>query len=741
MSVAADGEAADGDDAGGDDSAFDAVQRIAMVDNFRQTASTDVVYSLPSSGALGSVANIVEGTTKRPAKRRRADLSAPNVGFANDMCTDDGSAPVPHESGGHMYFRVTSLRQLQQLRLAPLAPGVSSMLLADDIAITIHACLSCGDPLDTRGTGPAIYTEPLVGNAMPYSPVHLMTMSSMAIALWKEHFLRWRPGGMTLSLSFFECDEVADRSALSLLLSDLVSQGAFASAEGKLQGPSCPMQHSALMRMEEKGFAERSVAGASEAWRLTESGMINLKYAWDLGRPEKVMDARAGIPILQLTSWECMCKLQDLGWEWRQAPANRQALVFHPGKDAERIWYTSGTHAYKEYLQCLLDHERIFNAGIRSIPHGTRLEVYQALLAGRMPKARRAARPRREFIADMDDAAQVAALPQPHAARRRQTGQRRRNARSALDDIPSDANADDDDDDDDDGGGDADARQGPDGGEDAWFFDEELWGVVMGGSDHGGEAFGDAPQQGEAGPGLPARGGDPPGPPAAPLVAAAEPPLPPPASPPPPVVDPVAVDPPSLPPGPSASSSGDIGAGVQLVAVRGPAAIGPSGSGLIAQERPVEPGEVERILAGLRGHDWGIFRFTPVRKKPHGGYQVRCPFHRRNDVTDCKQEFKFPGPTDIDKRQTIIRLMYWCVEHHRFDRQRKHRRWKPTFADCPGARVSQIATQCVLVVARAGGMALGSGGWDGRRCGLWWWAVGRGRVGWNGMSCGWGGVR
>eukprot|EP00972_Heterocapsa_arctica_P016728 2467428-Heterocapsa_arctica.AAC.1 len=73
---------------------------------------------------------------------------------------------------------------------------------------------------------------------------------------------------------------------------------------------------------------------------------------------------------------------------------------------------------------------------------------------------------------------------------------------------------------------------------------------------------------------------------------------------------------------------------------------------------------------------YGIFTISPKQPGrqagPHGGYQVRCPFHRLNAKSECKKYLRIAGPGIEDKRITIRRLMWWCTMAKDFDRQRLH---------------------------------------------------------------------
>ena len=110
----------------------------------------------------------------------------------------------------------------------------------------------------------------------------------------------------------------------------------------------------------------------------------------------------------------------------------------------------------------------------------------------------------------------------------------------------------------------------------------------------------------------------------------------------------------------------------------------------------------ERLFSNLSGATWGAFRFTPVPSKgAHGYYQARCPRHRRNLKTDCKQELPVLGPERKDKEDCIRRLLYWCTMHSSFDRQRKHRAFKPTLAECPSlAEIVQYDAKAYMGLPR-----------------------------------------
>jgi hypothetical protein len=89
----------------------------------------------------------------------------------------------------------------------------------------------------------------------------------------------------------------------------------------------------------------------------------------------------------------------------------------------------------------------------------------------------------------------------------------------------------------------------------------------------------------------------------------------------------------------------------------------------------------------LKATSWGVFRLTPRTPDKgggvHGGYQANCPFHKRNDKSGCRKFFRILGPRPADRFTTLRRMLWWCLGHSDFDRQRKHIAWEPSEAELP----------------------------------------------------------
>ena len=127
----------------------------------------------------------------------------------------------------------------------------------------------------------------------------------------------------------------------------------------------------------------------------------------------------------------------------------------------------------------------------------------------------------------------------------------------------------------------------------------------------------------------------------------------------------------------------------------------PSGGARAGEEYPPPPppsppddedyddGEDPEVRAAgfARGY-WGVFRITP---KPNaskfGSLQARCVFRRNNDKTDCKKLMKMVGPTQEDRKRSLLRLIHWCAKAPLCHRQYSHMAFEPPEADVPDVSV------------------------------------------------------
>ena len=103
---------------------------------------------------------------------------------------------------------------------------------------------------------------------------------------------------------------------------------------------------------------------------------------------------------------------------------------------------------------------------------------------------------------------------------------------------------------------------------------------------------------------------------------------------------------------------------------------------------PSRPANYEEDVVGER---WGCFTITPVRRRGrHGlvlvGYQARCPWHRLNQLTDCKKAFGLVR-TQESRSDILQRLFHWCTLALEKPRQSHHMQEACPLALCPPMEV------------------------------------------------------
>lgn len=90
-----------------------------------------------------------------------------------------------------------------------------------------------------------------------------------------------------------------------------------------------------------------------------------------------------------------------------------------------------------------------------------------------------------------------------------------------------------------------------------------------------------------------------------------------------------------------------------------------------------ERAKVEGGTRSIIGRTVGPFRLTP--KQPdqksggqYGGWEVFCPFHRKNFKSGCRKWFPLLGPNLQHKQEAAAAALEWCAAARRFDRQWLH---------------------------------------------------------------------
>ena len=114
--------------------------------------------------------------------------------------------------------------------------------------------------------------------------------------------------------------------------------------------------------------------------------------------------------------------------------------------------------------------------------------------------------------------------------------------------------------------------------------------------------------------------------------------------------------------------------------------------------QPANPEHVRQAAEEGAGLNWETFRFGAFKftsKKPGAqvqwSWQVKCPFHKKSQKTDCKKTMNVT-PVTQDKYDEVIRcLKHWCNAARRFDRQRHHVAVSVDIAACPPAALIEAS--------------------------------------------------
>ena len=124
---------------------------------------------------------------------------------------------------------------------------------------------------------------------------------------------------------------------------------------------------------------------------------------------------------------------------------------------------------------------------------------------------------------------------------------------------------------------------------------------------------------------------------------------------------------------------------------------------------------------------WGVFSIVA---KNHG-WQATCKFHSKSRRTGCKKWFPLLSLSKEDENRCLRNLLWWCLRHSDFTRQRDHVSYTPVPEDVPSTDFLDAMTPSVPPTAPVktdeeldaeeakgkGGKAKGRGGRGGGRGG------------------------
>lgn len=439
---------------------------------------------------------------------------------------------------------------------------------------------------------------------------------------------------------------------------------------------------------------------AAGGWQLRLDTVRQLRIASVFHSPVPVCKLRADIPDSMRTGYELLLQLEDQGFSWMPLPARQRALLrpFNPhDEQPHRVWYSSSSPCV-HYLRCLRDASAILQQhgpGLAGIPHGRPAHHYMALLEGKPLPARRKRDPRAMLQAMGEEALDDETGGRPPAMPCSQLAiqdayphldpmlQQQEGETAAPDGVQSDP---------------GEVRD-----EDAAA---ETISETSDGLDDNGNASGQpdthtSPGQHVLAP-LPGEHGElPAGPPGVP-------------APPTPTGDELLLLAPEVLPSGQPLPNLQVGSSSQA-----------SGHGRAAGSEE-EAGSYEELLVGTK---WGAFTLTPIqpgraaqgrRKLVHGGYQAACPFHRLNERSGCKRQFRMTEPGQSAHVASLKAALYWCGTHWQHDRQRDHlaapipevlpsydiiKHWKVPESDRPARRDVRTDAELDASAGASGGSA------------------------------------
>ena len=93
------------------------------------------------------------------------------------------------------------------------------------------------------------------------------------------------------------------------------------------------------------------------------------------------------------------------------------------------------------------------------------------------------------------------------------------------------------------------------------------------------------------------------------------------------------------------------------------------------QNRDGQGGEGGLLFHRTPKFQWGSFKVRvkpPGPTRPHGVWQVQCPFHTLRDSSYCRRTCPLRESTAADEHAVIRALKAWALEAEKHDRQWKH---------------------------------------------------------------------
>ena len=83
---------------------------------------------------------------------------------------------------------------------------------------------------------------------------------------------------------------------------------------------------------------------------------------------------------------------------------------------------------------------------------------------------------------------------------------------------------------------------------------------------------------------------------------------------------------------------------------------------------------------------WGCFRISHLvatKNRPHGAFEARCPWHRKNNRSGCKKYARLYNNDPEHVASVLLALKWWCVQANTVSRQSHHVGIPVDVATCP----------------------------------------------------------
>ena len=640
---------------------LETVVQVAMGDHLQSELQVGRLYSLPEGAvAVRSLRSSVQPLHKQPApadhasgtrslqdrQRQLLELNPDVESFPHAATVDSDRPPAAAdslESEQTVYLRLTCARPSRN-KLVRLPVASARRLGSDEFCVSLHKSFTRDgltyvdiEPASTEGVGP---------------PAAVVSIFSSDVSALQEGRQCWSTV-KSLSFGLAGCEEVMS-FAMMRILGEMVSASAFppsgeSDSEAKhyvvdtndLEAVQCLQMLSRLGCVQKDGEMD-----GKHLYSFTRSGVQKLRHMHKATAPEmffKSPAALADIPREELcycTTWELIMLLQHAGWRLRQAPSARilkkSPLPPHTPEALESghlQWYlrSVSVQGQKSYLLALLKSPELFQqSGVVQIHHCQKVSYYDKVLHGSFDgqvafasvEDSKAALPvlSLDVEADADDARALPARTKTNTSASQKCVAAAQQSEGDVEQLMD-------------------------------LFDDEEEPAEAHTSDSGERslllesASGDldyepSVQESEASLDRGEAGGE----------GALD-------------ATPAARD------SPRNLLDGDAA----MVSVEAPTL---SGSGAAAA-----PVQEQRPLA-RRGErqvnpdtfEFGHFRLTfvgPEKRPPHGMFQARCLYHKKNDVTGCKRSIACGGAPDAKDVCRRI-LMSWCLEAPLHQTQRSH---------------------------------------------------------------------